>query len=240
VYEVEAKKGGMRPTTLADARKLDLYPSVTLILKVAARPGLEQWKQQQLLMSALTLPQLVGETLDDYARRVSLDAQEQARKAAERGTALHAAIEEYVRGQLSLEWQEHVFAVEQALAAHGINIEGADTEHSFTSVSFSYGGKLDWKKKVSEDPTLIDFKTKDRIDNKKPLVYDEHVQQLAAYGFGMHPTEKFRALNVFIGVEDKQVRIIEHEMTDLEWAFEQFKLLLEYWKMKNRFGIYAK
>jgi hypothetical protein len=29
-------------------------------------------------------------------------------------------------------------------------------------------------------------------------------------------------------------------MTDLEWAFEQFKLLLEYWKMKNRFGVYAK
>ena len=28
-YEVEAKKGGMRPTTLRDARVLDLVPSVT-------------------------------------------------------------------------------------------------------------------------------------------------------------------------------------------------------------------
>src|SRR5216117_4037187 len=55
VYQVEAKKGGMRTTTIRDAFKLDLVPSVTAILNIAAKPGLEIWKANQVLDSALTL-----------------------------------------------------------------------------------------------------------------------------------------------------------------------------------------
>ena len=56
-YTVTAKDGSDRPTTLRDARKLSLVPSVTTILKVAAKPGLEMWKLEQMLLAALTLPQ---------------------------------------------------------------------------------------------------------------------------------------------------------------------------------------
>jgi hypothetical protein len=54
-YEVMSKPGVMRPTTLRDARKLNLVPSVTNIIRCAAAPGLEIWKQQQVMMAALTL-----------------------------------------------------------------------------------------------------------------------------------------------------------------------------------------
>ncbi len=38
VFEVpKAKGGGTRPTTIADARKLNLYPSVTTVLSVLAK-----------------------------------------------------------------------------------------------------------------------------------------------------------------------------------------------------------
>ena len=55
-YTVKAKDGSDRPTTLRDARKLNLVPSVTTILKIAAKPGLEAWKLNQMLLAALTLP----------------------------------------------------------------------------------------------------------------------------------------------------------------------------------------
>jgi hypothetical protein len=48
-YTVKAKDGSDRPTTLRDARKLNLVPSVTTILKIAAKPGLEAWKQEQMV-----------------------------------------------------------------------------------------------------------------------------------------------------------------------------------------------
>ena len=35
---------GTRPTTLADARKLDLLPSVTTILRTLDKPPLNRWK----------------------------------------------------------------------------------------------------------------------------------------------------------------------------------------------------
>ena len=39
-YTVEAKNGNLRNTTLADARKMNLVPSVTTIIGCAAKPGL--------------------------------------------------------------------------------------------------------------------------------------------------------------------------------------------------------
>jgi hypothetical protein len=90
-YEVPAAKGGMRPTTLRDARKLNLVPSVTTIIRCAAAPGLELWKANQLMMAALTLPRRDGEAEKDWLSRVVQDSKEQARKAAARGTAIHAA-----------------------------------------------------------------------------------------------------------------------------------------------------
>jgi len=90
---------GMRNTTLRDARKLSLVPSVTAILNIQAKPGLERWKQNQLLLSALTLPKIEGETLDDFSYRVMQDSKEQGEQARNKGTAIHAAIEQFYLGE---------------------------------------------------------------------------------------------------------------------------------------------
>ena len=84
MYQVQAAKGGMRATTLRDARKLNLIPSVTTIMSCAAKPGLEAWKLNQMLLAALTLPRRDDESCADRCRgRRSRDAcQDLARKAA--------------------------------------------------------------------------------------------------------------------------------------------------------------
>ena len=41
-YEIVGANGKMRPTTLRDARKLNLYPSVTTIIRLMDAPGLDR------------------------------------------------------------------------------------------------------------------------------------------------------------------------------------------------------
>ena len=102
-YTVKAKDGTNRPTTLRDARKLDLVPSVTTILKVASKPGLEAWKLEQMLMSALTLPRAPGETEKELISRIEADSKETGKRAAERGTRIHESIEKWFSGDRKVE-----------------------------------------------------------------------------------------------------------------------------------------
>jgi hypothetical protein len=96
-YTVKAKDGSPRPTTLRDARKLALVPSVTTIIKCASAPGLERWKLDQMLHAALTLPRGSTEPEAEWIGRVWADSKETASKAADRGTSIHAAIQGSVR-----------------------------------------------------------------------------------------------------------------------------------------------
>jgi hypothetical protein len=83
----------MRPTTLRDARKLGLVPSVTNILGVIAKPELTAWLQEQAVLAALTLPRLDGESEDVFAKRVVADSLTTRDGAADFGTGLHHGAE---------------------------------------------------------------------------------------------------------------------------------------------------
>src|SRR5512136_668210 len=61
LHSVPSAKGEPRPTTLRDARKLGLLPSVTNVLGVINKPELVEWKMTQAVLAALTLPRLEGE-----------------------------------------------------------------------------------------------------------------------------------------------------------------------------------
>jgi hypothetical protein len=98
-YEVLAKDGSMRPATVRDARKFGWYPGVTSIIKCAAAPGLERWKQDQNVLAALTMPRRGDETHDALLGAIRNDAEEQARKARDWGTRFHAAIQGHYEGR---------------------------------------------------------------------------------------------------------------------------------------------
>jgi hypothetical protein len=98
-YTIIGKNGKERTTTLRDARKLGLVPSVTTIIGCASSPALTNWKIDQAILSALTLGRLEEETEKEYLDRIKADAQEQAKKAAERGTQIHAWVQEGFEGK---------------------------------------------------------------------------------------------------------------------------------------------
>lgn len=230
-YTIIGKNGKERNTTLRDARKEGLLPSVTTIIKLAAAPGLEQWKQRQVLLSALTLPKIDGESEDSYIARIMADSKEQGRKAAELGTKIHGAIESsFMDGTFNPEYSEHVMAAQEEVRRTFGNINWG-AEKSFGSV-LGYGGKIDLSS-MDDLGVVIDFKTKEFTADKLPECYDEHIMQLGAYREGIgRPLA--RCANVFISTSVPGLaHTVEHEGADLYDGFQMFKSLLRFWKLKT-------
>ena len=84
-------------------------------------------------------------------------------------------------------------------------------------------------------PIVIDYKTKAIVKGVKTLAFPEHCWQLAAYGKGLN-LENPRLINVFIGVDDCEVRIHEWEPEDAKRGWNIFEHLLAFWKLKNDYN----
>lgn len=235
VYEVPYAdpSKGMRAVTLADARKMNLVPSVTTIIREAAKPGLERWKQEQVLMAALTLPRIDGELEADWISRVFQDSQEQARKAAEKGTAIHAAIQGFYEHETTTrELMPYVTATAEAIEKAFPAISAWQAEASFTSI-IGFGGKTDLCKDNGEDRVVIDFKTKEFANTEKKLAWDEHCIQLAAYRRGLGVPNAV-CCNVFVSVNNPGlVHIHEWKEGELQRGWMMFAALLDYWYAKT-------
>ena len=233
MYTVKAKDGTDRSTTLRDARKMNLVPSVTTIMSVAAKPGLEAWKMNQMMMAALTLPRAEGEPEEQFIERIQKDAKEQARQAADRGTAIHEALEKFYQNILYYEYHEHQFGVDKAMQER-FGLPEWKTETAFAS-PLGFGGKLDLYCPQGEG-IVVDFKTKEFVDPERIVLYDELPMQLAAYRVGIE-MPKARCANVFVSVtEPGLVHIKEWTQEELERAWNMFSALKDFWYAKTGLG----
>lgn len=232
-YTVKAKNGQDRPTTLRDARTMDLVPSVTTILKVMAKPGLEQWKLEQMLLAAMTLPRDPAESETDYIQRIVHDSKESARTAADRGTHIHESIESHLAGKTTpVEHRSTVMAFHEEISAYfEVPFDYPWIVEAAFASPLGFGGKVDIHS--TKVPIVIDTKTKDFGPHDKVDAYDEHLMQLAAYRHGLEMPEA-RCANVFVSrTHPGVIRIIEWRPDDLARGWEMFKHLLEFWKLKN-------
>lgn len=227
-YSIIGKNGKERNTTLRDARTMALVPSVTGIIKMAAKPALDRWLRNQLLLAALTLPRKEGEPESDWLARVEQDSQAQGKAAADRGTAIHGAIEKYYRrGGLDTTFADHVLNT-------SLEIERScpdqvwSAERSFAS-PLGYGGKVD----LHSDEWVIDLKTKDG-DLSKVEVYDDHALQLSAYRRGLK-VDKARCGIVFVSRDIPVAKFVEIPEEDLVRGLNMFDCLLGYWQAKNKY-----
>jgi len=225
-YTIIGANGKERNTTLRDARKFGYLPSVSAILKVAASPGLEKWKRDNLLMAALTLPKIEGETVDEFAERVEKDANDQATKARDLGTEIHASLEKfYMNESFTTKHFEFVHGAALAITDHFGNQEW-NAEKSFAS-ALGYGGKID----LHNDKIVIDFKTSAFDDAAKKEGYPEHIMQLVAYGEGLG-LKDYRIANVFVSTSTPGlVKIVEYTEEQKRTAWRKFLCLLNYWML---------
>jgi len=233
MYTVESSKGGQRNTTLRDARKMGLVPSVTTVMKCAASPGLEAWKLNQMMLAALTLPRIPDEPEEDFIARIQRDSKEHAKMAAERGTAVHTAIESMYSGIMYSEFAEHQAGVYREIEKE-FGITEFQPEKAFAH-ELGFGGKVDLFTPSYQDCGLvIDIKTKEFSDPAKVEGYDEHMMQLSAYRVGLGlPTAA--CANVFVSVTvPGLVAIKKWEKEDLDRGWVMFQSLLTFWQSKNQ------
>src|SRR5512140_53272 len=192
-HEIANASGtGSRAVTLRDARKVMAFPSVTNVLGVLAKPGLDAWKIEQGIMAALTLPRLAEEPLDAFAHRVVADMGEQVEKAADFGSAIHAACEAYaLEKQLPEDpkLREHLKGWVEWFDA---NVERvASIEQVFVHHEYGYAGRVDMVALLrglgATSPywAVVDFKTqkvkRSAKGEAKPVFYETWPLQLAAY-----------------------------------------------------------
>ena len=175
-YTIIGKNGKERNVTLRDARKLGLVPSVTTIIYQAASPGLQRWKDEQLLMACLTTDRLPDETESEYIDRIIKDSKEQSEKAKERGTYIHAIVQSGFENKPLTKDDYPYYESAKATLDKFCGAVDWQCEQSFAVER--YGGKKD----LEGGGYLIDIKTttKDLTDIK---TWPEHAMQLAAYDY---------------------------------------------------------
>jgi hypothetical protein len=196
-HEIANASGtGNRAVTLRDARKVMAFPSVTNVLGVLAKPGLDAWKIEQGIMAALTLPRLADEPLDVFARRVVEDMGEQVEKAADFGTAIHNACEVYALNK-QMPTDQTLFGFFQPWRQwFDENVERIGCiEQVFVHSEHGYAGRVDMVALLkgasgsggATSPywAVVDFKTqkvkRSAKGEAKPTFYETWPLQLAAY-----------------------------------------------------------
>lgn len=230
MYTVIGKTtGSPRPTTVRDAKELGLVPSVTTILNIAAKPGLNVWLQEQAILAALTLPRGENEPESAWLKRVVQDSKAQARDAADRGTEIHAAVQAFYEGKEASAYPIHVQTCTRAIEGH-YGAKNWVAERSFAH-ELGFGGKVD----LHCEDIVIDIKTKDFEDAGKVVPYEENLMQLSAYRVGLGIPEA-RCANVFISRTNPDVVAVkEWAQEDLARGWSMFTALLSFWQHKNQY-----
>jgi hypothetical protein len=245
ILEVPSADGKrMVKTTLRHARKMNLVPGVTTILRMADKPTLNAWREEQMMLAALTLPRLNGESEAAWVKRVKLDAAAHAAQAAALGTDIHAAIEYYMlTSRLPEErFVPHVYGVQALL----LGVFGSGWEdrrrgaEAGCASHYGYGTKVDL---FFPADWIIDFKSCDGSaeELEAKITYDEHAMQLAATREALAETvgSTYRASRCAIVYVSRShpgaARMVAVSRDELARGLEMFLPLLQYWKAKNRY-----
>jgi hypothetical protein len=239
-YEIERTDGkGLRSTTLKDARKLGLVPSVTTILGILAKPGLTRWFQEQVILATLANPiQRVDESQEKYVNRILAASSEISKNAADRGNKIHDTLEKIYTPPsdepqtIEKEYLEYAMPVVDLIYKIFPEVDGTwVAEESFATPYF--GGKVDLHSK--EHNIIIDFKTKSTNDFSKFSLYADYGVQLAAYRNGLNLTGA-RCYNIIISSVDSKVnpKLHQWDERDLLKGWQSFLLLTRYFHISNK------
>ena len=242
VYEIEGANGQMRKVTLRDARKhlrertMLLGPGITTITKQLAAPQLERWRRKQVCLSTRTLPG--ADTIADedvLFEAVETDANEQARKAAVRGTEIHAALQGYFEGRPPASYDLPYVSPVLAWLTQRYGLDDWEAEKSCVSL-LGYGSKSDLSNR--KIPCLVDFKGKDlkqmRGKRGSQLAFWNHAMQLAATREALR-LPKADCVNIFFcrDVPNTPVVVREWDEPEIQKGWRMFQHCLGLWQEEN-------
>lgn len=236
--------GNCHDVRVDKARSAGLHPSVTTILGILSKPGLEKWKVQQAVMAALTMPRRPDENEDDYIKRIYVDADEHAQQAASLGTLFHEMAEHYFStgeapsipdGRQDLKTM--FFKFKEAMKV--FEFEPIFTEKSFVNPVLGIACRADMiakhKTAHGQQVALIDFKTQGVKPTKKALFYDEHLYQLAGNYLCCRDTVKCDVfMNIVISTNPDTLGDVHYKV----WPNDEVALAMElFLHLRQVFGL---
>ncbi len=234
-YEVPCKSrpGEFRKTTVKDARKLGLLPSVTTILKVLASFAIEAHRIEQAVLAVMTSPRFADESDDAFVYRI-LHVEEQQRKeveaAADKGTAIHEAIGLALAGKSNT--SDLTIFVNPVLAWVDSFSGMISYSCEQTIVGGGYAGRVDLEMIFDDHVKVPDFKTCKELPDDS---YVEHKLQGAAYckPISLRHGLPCRNYNIYISkAQPGQIKVIEN--LDWENTYEAFASLVNFWYWANK------
>lgn len=217
---------------LRTARKERLFPSVTSILGIKAKPALDNWKKNEAILSALTLPRMEGESTQDFAARVAIDMNKTGSTAAAIGTSIHAYAEGLTGGKSVPAPVGYEKVCELLRIWIAENLGTGIAEESMVSTEYGYAGRIDWSGNFANGKYgKLDFKSQNVKPGKKPVFYPEHCYQLSAYAEG----KSMELVNLIISTNAENPIIAEKRWTFEEsangWAI--FRHCLSIWQLER-------
>lgn len=235
-HTVIAKGSGLpRQTTLADARKLGLLPSVSGILRVLDKPALNTWKVEQAVLAATTTPRLKDEPLDIFIKRVlEHDAEQEGQKARDFGTLIHSQLEKALKGgPVQADLEQFCRPVLDLVATLG-------KPHAAERivVGHGYAGTLDVIIGAGKSRTILDFKTS-KAAHLPMKSYIEHRLALSAYAMATMPLlgqgTPLSTANIYISSVTPGMISLCRNDDWIETFTEGFKPILAYWRWANSY-----
>jgi hypothetical protein len=234
--------------TLRDARKEKLYPSVTQIIGILAKPAIESWAVNLMSETCWENPcyWANNESLEGYRSRIEPIYNERRSEAAIRGSAIHDFAEAYIQHDPDINMVPGYEAQCEKLAQWiDDNIDSAIVEQPFAHVieGMGYGGRIDAYGYFKDGRQFVlDFKTQGV--KAKPAYYPEWQYQLAAYSAWRSAHFRTMSLDenglnlamidsvcvsVVIDTNSPTIHVKEYTPTQIADALKVFKSIMATW-----------
>jgi hypothetical protein len=227
-----SKVGGERATTIKDARTLGLFPSVTSILSVLAKPGLENWKIDQAVLAARANPKQDSESDEYWLQRVREASFTQVEEAADLGSKIHHALDGAFRGEpVPTDVEAYVRPALDWRAS--VAIETVDTEVTVVDPVNGYAGTVDCAFRFGvKGCGILDWKSRKTKPGQKVTPYDGQGLQLAAYAgayWGPQWLDTCLIANVYVSTtEPGRVEVCKHD--GARELYDTFLALCQVWR----------
>ena len=234
-----AKGSGLRATTLRDARKLQLFPSVTSILGIFSKPQLDRWKLQQVALASLRLERSAEESDDYYVDRLIDEAFQQVEQAADLGSRIHDAIEKHYEGvEVPQDLQAYTSPVFAWQAQK--QIQFIEREKVLVNTDYGFAGTMDIACRYGQDGIgVIDFKTKKTKPGVEVKPFDGQAMQIAAYAatyWGEAKLPQVYGANVYISTtEPGRLEVCTYTPEQLVAEWEVYKLACAIWRHSKKY-----
>jgi len=249
-------KNPFRDTTIADARKFGLLPSVSGITDMVPKPALASYIGRGIANACFDRPPHPGEERAGYIKAMIEEGAKEGKQAAQVGTDIHGCIEQILTGyrvdtDASLTLASGIVVTMGEMVWPAINKMkemGLEIQHSekvLVNRYLGYAGTTDVIFKTADSYGVLDFKSRKTKAGEAVEPYDTQPAQIAAYIAAHWQTDKdvspfgskVRGINLYISTtEPGRIEVVEYGYERLIHEYEAFKHMMALWTWQNNYN----